>query len=83
MYILGAQPDMDAAAYVPVILFLTLLAMIPVGIWVWILMDCISNERPGSSEKTTWIVIIVVFGLIGAMAYSVGRRKKRIQELGR
>ena len=83
MLLLVAQANMDNSALVSIILFLSLLAMIPLGIWVWILVDCISNEAPGSSEKTTWTVIIIIFGLIGAMAYSVRRRKKRIRELGR
>jgi len=51
--------------------------------WIWMLTDCIKNELPGTRLKVAWTVFIVVFGVFGAFCYNVGRRNKRIQELGR
>ncbi len=51
--------------------------------WIWMLRDCLRNELPGSREKRTRTVFIVLFGVFGAFAYNVGRRKTRKKELGR
>lgn len=70
------------------IIFFLIVAIVLTGLftlafWTWMLVDCIKNELPGSREKIMWVVLIVFFGLIGAFAYNVGRRKQRIRELGR
>jgi hypothetical protein len=62
---------------------LIVLALLPTVFWILQLVDCIENERPGSSEKIRSTVLIAALGLFGAFAYNVGRRKKRIQDLGR
>lgn len=53
------------------------------GFWLWNLNDCLTNELPGSREKVSWTIVILVFGLFGAMVYNVSRRKQRIKELGK
>jgi hypothetical protein len=59
-----------------------LVATLYLGFWLWMLVDCIRNELPGSRKKLAWTVFIAVFGVFGAFCYNVGRRKKRIRELG-
>jgi hypothetical protein len=49
---------------------------------LWMLVDCISKERSGSTEQVVWTILIIVFGILGAFAYNVSRRKQRIRELG-
>ncbi len=50
--------------------------------WVWMLIDCLNNELPETKEKRVWTIVIVCTGHAGAFMYNVGRRKKRIKELG-
>jgi hypothetical protein len=51
--------------------------------WLWMLWDCIKNEMPGSRERLAWAIFIGIYGVFGAFCYNVGRRKKRIREIGR
>jgi hypothetical protein len=62
-------------------IFLTVAAGIT--FWLWMLFDCLKYELPGSSQKIVWTIFIIVFGVFGAFAYNVSRRKQRIKELGR
>ena len=47
--------------------------------WLWMLIDCASNERE-PTQKVVWILLIALIGIIGAPAYFLVRklpRKKR------
>jgi Phospholipase_D-nuclease N-terminal len=61
----------------------SIIAALFFAFWLWMLIDCIRNELPGSRKKLAWGVFIAVFGVFGAFCYNVGRRKSRIRELGR
>jgi hypothetical protein len=50
--------------------------------WVWMLVDCATNESSGT-EKIVWVLIILFGGCIGAPIYYFARRPRRIEELGR
>jgi hypothetical protein len=82
---MNTQPDpateLGVIIFLSVAIFLTVAAT--TAFWLWMLFDCLKNEAPGSSQKTAWALVIFFFGIFGAFVYNVGRRKKRIAELGR
>ncbi|MDP2918531.1 MAG: PLD nuclease N-terminal domain-containing protein [bacterium] len=41
--------------------------------WIWMLIDCIKRDF---EQKTLWIVLILVLGWIGAIAYYFAVRRK-------
>lgn len=51
------------------------------GLWIWMLIDCISKEA--SDKKVLWLLIIVLAGGIGALIYLIVRRPQRKLEMGR
>jgi hypothetical protein len=37
--------------------------------WVWMIIDCIRNDRLGGTEKIIWAVVIALTHFIGALIY--------------
>ena len=72
------------------ILFIIVLIILAVAIslaglvfWVWMLIDCLTQEPEESNEKWLWaLVIIFVEPLIGALIYYLLRRPERIRQYG-
>ena len=59
------------AAY---IVFL-IIALVLTAFWIWMLVDCIKREF---KDKTMWVILIVILGWIGAIAYYfVVKRKNK------
>jgi len=52
-------------------------------LWIWMIVDCASNEPSEGNEKLIWILIIVFTHLLGALIYLLVRRPKRIEQFGR
>jgi len=52
-------------------------------IWIWTLIDCISNEPGEGNDKIIWVLVIVLTHLLGAIIYLVARRPTRIATYGR
>ncbi len=64
---------------IPIILIIGFGGMI---LWIWTLIDCITNESDQGNERIVWVVVIAVAQLIGALIYLIVRRPKRIATLG-
>ena len=68
------------------ILFVVLVGALVIGgtiLWIWMIIDCATNESAEGDERLIWILIIVLTHWIGALIYFLVRRPKRIQESGR
>jgi hypothetical protein len=50
--------------------------------WIWMLIDCASNEPSEGNDKIVWILVLVFTHLIGAILYFIVRRPKRQQLYG-
>lgn len=50
-------------------------------LWLWMLIDCISNEA--SDKKLMWLLIIIFTGGIGALIYLIVRRPQRKLQMGK
>ena len=51
--------------------------------WVWMIVDCASNEPTGSNDKIVWLLVIVLVHFVGALVYYFVRRPERIRMFGR
>jgi len=63
-------------------LFIILLVVVGGSLWVWMIVDCATNE-PVGSDKIVWILIVLLGGCIGALIYLLARRPKRLEQFGR
>ena len=64
------------------------LAMISLGVagtvlWIWMLIDCATNEPSEGSDKIVWILVILFTHGLGALIYLLARRPERQRLYGR
>ncbi|MFO7905310.1 MAG: PLDc N-terminal domain-containing protein [Planctomycetota bacterium] len=52
-------------------------------LWIWMIVDCATNEPSEGNDKLIWILIIVLTHWIGALIYLLVRRPERIKQYGR
>jgi len=60
-----------------------LLGLALTGFWIWMIVDCASNEPSEGNDKIIWILVIVFVSWIGAAIYYFVRRPKRIAAYGK
>ncbi len=58
------------------------LALLAMGFWVWMLIDCATKESTIGNDKLIWVLIILFTHLLGALLYCLIRRPRRKAELG-
>lgn len=51
--------------------------------WIWVIVDCATNEPSEGSSKKIWIAFIGLTHIIGAFVYFVSRRQTRIEQYGK
>lgn len=44
--------------------------------WIWMLVDCIKNERLNQTEKIVWVLVIIFLHFLGALIYLLAGRNK-------
>ena len=52
-------------------------------LWIWMIVDCATNEPSEGNEKIVWILVIVFTHVLGALIYLLVRRPDRIRQFGR
>ena len=60
-----------------------LLSILSLALWIWMLVDCITNEPSGDNEKVIWILVLVFLQALGAIIYYFVRRPQRLAKYGR
>lgn len=48
--------------------------------WIWMLVDCLTNESSQGNDKLVWVLVIVLTNWIGALIYCFVRRPQREEE---
>ena len=43
--------------------------------WIWMLIDCIKNDRLSSTEKIVWVLVIVFLHALGGFIYLLAGRR--------
>jgi hypothetical protein len=44
--------------------------------WIWMLIDCIQNERLTQTEKIVWVLVVIFLHAFGALLYLLLGRKR-------
>lgn len=58
------------------LLILFFFLVLPFALWVWALVDILTNEFTGNN-KILWVLVVILIPLIGLLAYFfVGRKQK-------
>ena len=75
---------MDFVFPIGILFFLVsaVFALAALVFWVWMLIDCATNEPSEGNDKIVWIVIIVFTSWIGGLVYYLVRRPERIRMYG-
>ena len=58
------------------------LALLAIGFWIWMLVECATKESSVGNDKLIWVLIIILTHLLGALLYCFIRRPRRKAELG-
>lgn len=51
------------------------------GFWLWMLIDCATQEVAEGNTKIVWVIIILLINFVGALIYFWVRRPQRLREL--
>lgn len=67
-----------AAAGLGIAMLLFWVLFVGVGgiIWIWAIIDVIRRQFTNPSDKTLWVVIVILLGWIGGIVYLIAGRKK-------
>lgn len=57
-------------------LLLILIILVFLAFWVWMIVDCATNETDAGS-KVAWMLVIILVGVIGAPLYFFVRKLPR------
>ncbi len=56
-------------------LFVLFFLLLTTAFWIWMLVDCLKNERYVGNEKIIWVLVIALTHWLGALIYYfVGRK---------
>lgn len=62
---------------------ISVIALFGTIFWIWMIVDCATNEPSEGDNKVMWLVIIVLLPLIGAAMYYFVRRPEGMHVVGR
>ena len=62
---------------------MTIFAITVMVFWIWMLVDCLTNEPSEGNDKIVWVLVIVFTNWIGAFLYLFIRRPTRKRVSGR
>ncbi len=54
--------------------------VVSLAFWVWMIIDCATNEPSVGNDKLVWIIVIVFAQVIGGLIYYFVRHCKRFEE---
>ncbi|MBI5398556.1 PLDc N-terminal domain-containing protein [Candidatus Woesearchaeota archaeon] len=52
-----------------IMLFLFFWVVLLFVFWIWMLINCIRNDRISRDERLIWVIVIVFLNIIGAVLY--------------
>ena len=62
------------------VLTLVPIALAAFAFWVWMIIDCATNEPSVGNDKVVWMIVIVFTQFVGALIYYFVRHAKRLEE---
>ena len=78
---------MSADQFVSLLLMLFVFVMMLIAIggtilWIWMIIDCATQEPSESGDKVVWLLIILLTHVVGALIYYFVRRPQRMSAFG-
>lgn len=78
---------MSADQFVSLLLMLFVFVMMLIAIggtilWIWMIIDCATQEPSESGDKVVWLLIILLTHVVGALIYYFVRRPQRMRAFG-
>ncbi len=58
--------------------FVVLMVLLTV-FWIWMLVDVATADFPKSDDKIVWVLIVILTGWVGAIAYYLVQRPKKVR----
>ncbi len=52
-------------------------AIVAAIFWIWVLVDCLTNEPADGNDKIAWTLVILMVPVVGALIYYFVRRPQR------
>ena len=60
------------------VMFGGLIGLACFALWIWMLIDCLTNNGIQGPEKVAWVLVIIFLPFLGSLIYLfVGRPKRR------
>lgn len=53
------------------------ISLLGTAFWIWMIVDCATNEPDQGNDKIVWLLLIILLPLIGSILYFVVRRPQR------
>jgi hypothetical protein len=63
-----------------IVLLLFFLA-VPVGLWLWALLDLLSSEFENSTNKVIWLFAVTFLPVLGGLLYLLIGRNQKVSSL--
>ena len=51
------------------------------ALWIWMLVDCLTNPRLKGTDQVVWVLVIIFLNWLGALIYLLVERPKKKQAL--
>ena len=61
------------------VLVLVPIALAAFAFWVWMIIDCATNEPSVGNDKLVWMIVIIFAQVVGAFIYYFVRHTKRLE----
>lgn len=71
--------DVSWAVFPLLLIPLLLLSLVCFAFWIWMLVDCLTNNGLQGNDKIVWVLVILFASFIGALIYFFIGRPKRHQ----
>jgi sterol desaturase/sphingolipid hydroxylase (fatty acid hydroxylase superfamily) len=54
-----------------------LIGLAALAFWIWMIIDCVTNEPSTGNDKIVWVIIILFAQIVGAVIYYFLRHRPR------
>ena len=60
------------------LLLITILFILPLFLWIVALVEVLKSEFKNPNDKLIWVIVILLFPIIGALLYFIIGRNQRV-----
>lgn len=63
-----------------IFLLVAFVGLVGTAFWIWMIIDCATNEPSVGNDKVVWMIVIVFTQFVGALIYYFVRHTKRLEQ---